>query len=130
MPHYLLNKDRLKGFRKAGNQSFRAVVRRIGAVIFFRNRLNVSKHPAGRIGRSRETKTKEVDQAMSDLGSTVFENNKREFIRTVILPKIKARESLENVMIKNFNFRNEVVRGWRSRKNMPSVIQIIVGIKV
>ena len=55
MPHYLLVKDRFKGFTKVGNQSYRAVVRRIGAVIFFRDRLNVNKLPARRIGRSRET---------------------------------------------------------------------------
>ena len=55
MPHYLPVKDRLKGFRKTGNQSYRAVVRNIGAVTLFRDRLNVSKLPARRIGRSRET---------------------------------------------------------------------------
>ena len=55
---------------KAGNQSYRAVVRRIGAVIFFRDRLYVSKLPAMRIGRSRETQTKELDQAVSE-----FENS-------------------------------------------------------
>ena len=57
MSHYLLVKDRLKDFRKAGNQSYRAVIRRIGAVTFFKDRLNVSKLPAKRIGRSRETQT-------------------------------------------------------------------------
>ena len=36
-----------------------AVVRRIGSVTLFRDRLNVSKLPARRIGRSRETQTKE-----------------------------------------------------------------------
>ena len=34
MPHYLLVKDRLEGFRKIGNQSYRAEVRRIGASSF------------------------------------------------------------------------------------------------
>ena len=68
MPHYLLVKDRLKGFRKAGNQSYRAVVRRIGAVTLCRDRLNVSKLLA-RIGRNRETQTKEFDQAVSKFGS-------------------------------------------------------------
>ncbi|ORD92991.1 hypothetical protein ECANGB1_1990 [Enterospora canceri] len=129
MLHYLLVKDRLKGFRKAGNQSYRAVVRRIGAVTLFKDRLNVSKLPARRIGRSRETQTKEFDQAVSEFGSTVFENNRRDSIRTVSLPRIKTREGLENVMIKNFNFRDEVVRGWRSRRNMPSIIQSRVGSK-
>ena len=55
MPHYLFIKDRLKDFRKAGNQSYRAVVWRIGAVTLIKDRLNVSKLPARRIGRSRET---------------------------------------------------------------------------
>ena len=102
-------------FRKAENQSYKAAVRRIGAVTFLRDRLNVSKLPARRIGRSRETQ--------SEFGSTVFENNRRDSIRTVSLPRIKAREGLENVIIKNFNFRDEVVRGWRSGRNIPSIIQ-------
>ena len=72
MPHYLI-KNRLKGFRKAGNQSYRAVVRRIGAVTLSTDRLNVSKLPARRIGRSRETRTKEFDQAGSEFRSTAFE---------------------------------------------------------
>ena len=53
----------------------------------------------------------------------VFDNNTKDSIRTVSLPRIKSREGLENVIIKNFNFRDEVVRGWRSRRNMPSIIQ-------
>ena len=129
MPHYLLVKDRLKGFRKAGYQSYRAVVRRIGPVTFFRNRLNVSKLLARRIGRNREAQTKEFDLAVSEFGSTVFENNRRVSILTVSLPRIKIREGLENVMIKNSNFRDEVVRGWRSRRNMPSIIQSRVSSK-
>ena len=76
--------------------------------------MNVSKLPARKIGRSRETQMKEFDQARNELGSTVFEN-RRDSIRTISLPRIKAREGMENVIIKNFNFRNEVVKGWRSR---------------
>ena len=49
--------------------------------------------PARRIGRSREPQMKEFDQAVSELGSTVFEN-RRDSIRTVSLPTIKARESI------------------------------------
>ena len=61
MHHYLLVEDRFKGFlRKAGNQSYRAIVRRIGAVTCFRDRFNVSKLPARKIGRSRETQTKSL----------------------------------------------------------------------
>ena len=119
MPHYLLVKDRLKCFRKAENQSYWVVARRIAAVTFFRDRLNVSKPPARRIGKSRETQTKEFDQVVSEYGSTVFENNRRDSIRTVSLSRMKTRDGLENVMKKNFNFRNEVVRGWKSRRTMP-----------
>ena len=104
-------------------------VRRIGAVTFFRHRLNVSKLPARRISKSRETQTKEFHQAVSELGSTVFENNRRDSIWSVSLPRINARERLENVIIKNFYFRDEVVRGLRSRRNMPSIIQSRVGSK-
>ena len=129
MPHYLLVKDRLKGFRKAENQSYRAIIGRIGAVTFIRDRLNVSKLPVRRIGRNRETQTKEFDQALSEFGITVFENNRRDSIRIVSLPRIKTREGLENVMIKNFNLRDEVVRGCRGRKIMPSIIQSRVGSK-
>ena len=45
MPHYLLVKNRLKGFRKAGHQTYRAVVRRIGAVTLFRDRMYVQLWP-------------------------------------------------------------------------------------
>ena len=72
-----------------------AVIRRIGAVTFFRDRLNVSKLQARRISRNRETQRKEFDQALSEFGSTVLENNRRDFIRTVSLPRIKAREGLK-----------------------------------
>ena len=89
MPHYILVKDRLKGFRKAGHQSYRAVVRRIGAVTLFKDRLNVSKLSAKRIDKIRETRAEEFDQALSEFGSTVFENNRRDFIRTESLPRIK-----------------------------------------
>ena len=68
------------------------------------------KLPARRIGRSREPQTEEFDQAVSELGSTIFENN-RDSIRTVSLPRIKASEGMENVRMKIFYFRN-VVRGW------------------
>ena len=61
----------------------------------------MSKLLARRIGRSRETQTKEFDQAVSEFGSTVSENNRRDSIRTVSLLRIKAREGLENVIIKN-----------------------------
>ena len=84
--------------------------------------MNVSKLLARMIGRSRETQTKEFHQAMSEFGSTVFENNRRDSLQAVSLPRIKARECLENVIIKNLRFRDEVVRGWRSRRNMPSII--------
>ena len=88
----------------------------------------MSKLPARMIGRSRETQTKIFDQAASELGSTIFENNRRDSIRTVSFPRIKASEGMENVIMKNFNFRDEVVGGW-SRKNMPSIIQSRIGNK-
>ena len=112
-----------------GNQSYRAAVRRIAAVTLIRDRLNVSKLPARKIGRSRETQTKEFYQEMSEFRSTVFENNGRDSIQTASLLKIKAREGIGNVIMKIFNFKDEVVRGCRSRKNMPSIIQSRVGSK-
>ena len=80
-----------------------AVVKRLGAVIFLKDRLNVSKVPVRMIGRGRETQTKKFDQAVSELGSTVFENNRKDSIQTISLPRIKAREGLVNVIIMNFN---------------------------
>ena len=88
--------------------------------------MKVSKVTARRIGRSRETQTKEFDQEGSKLRSTVFENSRRDSIRTVSLPRIKIREGLENVIMKNLNFRDEVVKGWRNRRNMPSIIQRVL----
>ena len=58
------------------------------------------------IDRSRKTQTKEFDQAGSELGCTVFDNNRRDSIRTVSLPRIKAKENTENVIMKNFNFKD------------------------
>ena len=34
---------------------------------------------------------------------------------------------METVNMKIFNFRDEVVRGWRSMRNMPNIIQRRVG---
>ena len=85
MPQYLI-KDRLKDFRKAENQSYRTVVRRIVVVTFFSDKLNMSKLSARRICTCRETQTKEFDQAESEIGSAAFENNRRDSIRTVSLP--------------------------------------------
>ena len=66
---------------------------------------------------------------MSKLGSTVYVNNMKDSIWTINLPRIKAREGIKNVIMKNLNFKNEVVRGWRSRRNMPNIIQSGVGSK-
>ena len=123
MPHYLLIKDKLKGNRKARNQSHRAVVWRTRAVIFFRTLLKVSKLPARRIGRSRDTETNKFDQAGSEFVSTVLEKHRRNSIQTVSLPRIKVTDGRENVITKFFNFRDEVIRRWRSRMNIPSIIQ-------
>ena len=71
----------------------------------------MSKLPARMIHRNRETQTKEFDQARNELGSTIFENNRRDSIRTVSFPRIKAREGLEKVIIKNYNLRDEIVKG-------------------
>ena len=83
----------------------------------------MSRLLARKIGRSRETQTKEFNQAGSELRNTVSENNRRDSICIVSLSTIKARDSMKNVIMKNLNFRNKVVRGWRSRRNMPSIIQ-------
>ena len=46
---------------------------------------------------------------MSEFRSTVFENIRRDSFQIVSLPKIKAREVLENVIMKNFNFKDKIV---------------------
>ena len=51
----LLIKDRLKSFRKARYQKYRAVDGGIRAVTVLRKRLYVSNLPPKRIGKSRET---------------------------------------------------------------------------
>ena len=84
--------------------------------------MNVSKLPARRIGRSRKTQTKELCQTVSDFRSTVFEN-RRDSIRTVILLRKKAREGLKHVIMKNFKYRDKIVRGWSSRRHMASIFQ-------
>ena len=62
------------------------------------------------------------DQAGNELGSTFSENKRRDSIWTISLPRFKAREGIENFIMKNFYFRDEIVRGWRSRKNTPTII--------
>ena len=57
--------------------------------------MNVSKLPARKIGRSKETQAKEFDQAVSEFGSTVFEKNRRDSIQTVSLPRIEAKDGLK-----------------------------------
>ena len=89
----------------------------------------MSKLPARKMVRSRDSQTKEFHRAGSEFGSTVFENNKRNSIQTVSFPRIKAREGMKIVIMKNFYFRNEVVREWMSRRNMPNIIQSRVGSK-
>ena len=61
-------------------------------------------------------------------GRTGFEN-RRDSIQSVSLPRIKAREGLENFTMKIFYFRDEVVKGWRSWRNMSNIIQSRVGSK-
>ena len=65
----------------------------------FHGQVECEQTSARRIGISRKTKTKEFDQAESELGSTVFDNNKRDSILIVSLPRIKAGEDME----KRFN---------------------------
>ena len=65
----------------------------------------MSKLPTRTIGRSRETLTKEFDQVGSELGS-IGGTPSGPYIS---LLKIKAREGMKNVMMKNLNFRDEVV---------------------
>ena len=65
----------------------------------------MSKLPEGRIGRTKETQTKEFDQDGSEFGRTVFENNRRDSIWTVSLSEIKARKNMAKVIMKNFDFR-------------------------
>ena len=89
MPYYLFIKALERRKIKAIRRQFEGLERSP----FFRVRLNVSKLPARRIGRSRETKTNEFDQARSKIGSTVFENNRWNSIQTVSLPIIESSET-------------------------------------
>ena len=90
--------------------------------------MNVSKLPARRIGREKQTK--EFDQTVSKHGRTVFEKNRgTDYIRTISRPSIKAREGNEIVIMKNIYLRDGVIRGWKSIRNMLSIIQSRVGRK-
>ena len=57
----------------------------------------MSKLPARRIDRSRETQTKEFDEAVSEFRSTVSENNRRDSIRTISLPVSSKIELIAKV---------------------------------
>ena len=109
--------------RKTSNKRYGAVVWKIWVVNLFIDRLNASKLTARMIERSRKTPTKKFDPAGSKLGSLIFENNRRDSIRTVSLPRIMAKDGMENFIMKNFKIIDEIVRGWRNKRNMPSIIQ-------
>ena len=79
----------------------------IGVVRLLRDRLHVSKLPARRIGRSRETQTKEFNYKVSEIGSTDFENNMRDSIRFVSLPRIKVKEGDEKIIMKKIIFKKK-----------------------
>ena len=90
--------------------------------------MKVSKLPARRISRvgiGRKSLTRQGASSEAQF----FENSRRNSIRTVSLPRSKAREGMENVIKKNFDFRDKIVIEWRSRRNMPSIIQSRVGSK-
>ena len=61
--------------------------------------------------------------------STVLENNRRDTIRSISLPRVEAREGMENITMKDFNRQREVVRGRWRRRNKPWIIQDRVCIK-
>ena len=54
-------------------------------------------------------------------------SSEAQFLRTtgwtVSLPRIKAREGIANVIIQIFYYRDEVVKGWRNRRNINSIIE-------
>ena len=47
---------------------------------------------------------------MCEQGSKVFENNRRDSIRTTRLPRVKAIKGMRNIITKDLNIRHEVVR--------------------
>ena len=78
----------------------------------------MSKLPATRIGRSRETQTKELDQAGSKLGSTFFFLDQQEILH----PDRKPSENQGQRRREKLYNEEAVVRGWKSRRNMLSII--------
>ena len=55
--------------------------------------------------------------------------NRWDSIRPASLPRIKAREGIENVSMHKFYCRDELVRGCKSSRKMPRIIQSRVGNK-
>ena len=60
---------------------------------------------------------------MSAWKSAVFENDRRHSIGTISLLRVKAREWIEIIILKNINRRKSMVREERIRWNMPRIIQ-------
>ena len=56
-------------------------------------------------------------------GSTVLENNRRDFIRTIRLPRVKISEGRRNIIMKDLNIRHDVVSAWRRRKNKSRLME-------
>ena len=63
------------------------------------------------------------DQAWCEHGNIVFENNRRNSIRTIRLPRVKASEGTKNIITKDSNIRHEVVSVWWRRRNKTRIIQ-------
>ena len=53
----------------------------------------------------------------------VFKKDRRDFIRSISLLRIKARKAIEDITWKNFNIRHEIVGGWKRGMNMPRIVQ-------
>ena len=58
-----------------------------------------------KIGGSRWAETEKFDQARCEHRKTVLEINRRDSIRTICLPRVKASKGTRNTITKDFNIR-------------------------
>ena len=49
--------------------------------------------------------------------------------KVIHLSSVKPREDMKNIITKNFNLKDEIGRGWQSRRNTPRIIMSDVDTK-
>lgn len=86
--------------------------------------------PASRKSTCRLTEMKKFDQSKFKRRSAVFENKRMDTIRTVCLLRLKARETVESIITRNLNIRQNIVSDCIEGGIIPESCKVELGTKV